>query len=84
MTRVMAKDLASKGITVNAVAPGPTGTEMFYKGKSEEVVRAVAGLSPFNRIGESEEIARAIGFMCGDGATWVTGQVLRANGGFAV
>ncbi|KAL9099207.1 MAG: hypothetical protein Q9163_005262 [Psora crenata] len=83
MTRVLAKDLASKNITVNAVAPGPTATELFYKGKSEQLVKTIAGFSPFNRIGEVDEIAQAIAFMCSPGCTWVTGQVLRANGGMS-
>ena len=41
MTRVLAKDLAKKGINVNAVAPGPTGTDMFYEGKSEQVLNLI-------------------------------------------
>lgn len=60
MTRVMSKDLASKGICVNAVAPGPTGTDLFYKGKSDQMLKAIAGFSPMGRIGKPEEIAEAI------------------------
>ncbi|KAL9124802.1 MAG: hypothetical protein Q9217_005910 [Psora testacea] len=84
MTRVLAKDLAKKNITVNAVAPGPTGTELFYKGKSEQLVKTIAGSSPFDRIGKPEEISQAIAFFCSDECGWVTGQTLRANGGMAV
>lgn len=50
-TRVFAKEIGSKGITVNAVLPGPVHTELFLKGKSEELVRQIAGLSVQNRIG---------------------------------
>ncbi|KAI4140158.1 MAG: hypothetical protein L6R39_005930 [Caloplaca ligustica] len=80
MNRVLAKDLARKGIAVNAVAPGPTGTELFYKGKSEEMLKMISAQSPFNRFGEPEELADAISFFCGSDSRWVSGQVLRVNG----
>jgi len=83
MTRVLSKDLAKRGISVNAIAPGPTGTELFYKGKSEQMLKMIAGFSPYNRIGTPEEIADAIVFLSGEGSTWVSGQILRANGGMA-
>ena len=83
MTRVMSKDLATKGICVNAVAPGPTGTELFYKGKPEQMLKMIAGFSPMGRIGTPEEIAEAIVWLSGGQSRWVTGQVLRANGGLA-
>lgn len=83
MTRVMSKDLLSKGICVNAVAPGPTGTELFYRGKSEQVLKMIAGLSPAGRIGKPEEIAEAIVWLCGASSSWVSGQVVKANGGVA-
>ncbi|KAI4172917.1 MAG: hypothetical protein LQ343_003325, partial [Gyalolechia ehrenbergii] len=66
MNRVMSKDVARKGITVNTVAPGPTGTELFYRGKSEQLLKMIAGQSPFNRFGEPEEIADAMAFLCGN------------------
>lgn len=83
MTRLFSKDLARKGISVNAVAPGPTGTELFYKGKSEQVLNTIAGMNPHGKIGEPEEIADAVVFLSGAGSRWVTGQVLRVNGGMA-
>ena len=83
MTRVLSKDLARKGISVNAVAPGPTGTELFFKGKSEQLLKMIAAGSPFNRIGEPEEIADAIAFLSGGDSRWVAGQVVKVNGGFA-
>ena len=81
MTRVMAKGLGPKQISVNAVAPGPTGTELFFKGKNEQVLKMIAGLSPMNRIGEPEEIAETIAYL--SGSRWVSGQVIRVNGGMA-
>lgn len=84
LVRVLSKDLqAKKGIRVNAVAPGPTGTELFYEGKSEQVLKMIAGMNPNNRIGTPEEVADAIVFLAGDGAKWVSGQTILVNGGHA-
>jgi len=83
MTRVLSKDLARKGIMVNCIAPGPTATELFMHGKSEQVLKMIAGFNPQGRIGTPEEVANATAFFAGDGATWVTGQTLRVNGGMA-
>ncbi|CAI7571498.1 unnamed protein product [Penicillium pancosmium] len=83
MARVMAKDLARKGILVNAVAPGPTTTELFLTGKPDQIIRAVASNSPFNRIGEPEEIAGVMAFLCGKDSSWMSGQILRVNGAMA-
>ncbi|CAD6569194.1 MAG: hypothetical protein ASARMPREDX12_002242 [Alectoria sarmentosa] len=83
MTRVMCKDLAPKGISVNAVAPGPTGTELFYRGKTEQMLKMVAGFSPMGRIGRPEEIAEAIVWLSSGSSSWISGQILRANGGMA-
>ncbi|MCJ1328395.1 hypothetical protein MMC10_005072 [Thelotrema lepadinum] len=83
MTRVMAKDLGRRGITVNAIAPGPTGTELFLKGKPEGVIKGIAAMNPFNRLGGPEEIAAAVMGVVGSGGGWINGQVLRVNGGMA-
>ncbi|KAL8865604.1 MAG: hypothetical protein Q9174_006801 [Haloplaca sp. 1 TL-2023] len=80
MLRVMAKDVARKGIIVNGISPGATGTELFYKGKSDELVKAIANQSPFSKLGEPEEIADATAFLCGDDSRWVSGQMIRVNG----
>ena len=82
-TRALAREVASRAITVNAVAPGPTGTDLFYKGKSEQLLKTIAGFNPFNRIGEPDEVAEAIVYLSGNGARWVNGQVLPVNGGMA-
>lgn len=84
MTRIMAKDLGSKGINVNCVAPGPTGTGLFLTGKSEQVLKQVGNLSPFGRIGEPDEVAEVFGFLSGPGASWITGQIIKVNGGMFV
>jgi 3-oxoacyl-[acyl-carrier protein] reductase len=81
MTHVLAKELAPRGITVNAVAPGPTETEMFLGGKSPEQLRAIAALNPFGRFGQPPEIAAAVAFLASPEASWVNGQILRVNGG---
>lgn len=84
MTRILAKDLGTKGINVNAVAPGPTGTDLFFNGKSEELVKTIASWNPFNRLGMPVDIARAITYFASEGGGWVNGQILRVNGGMTV
>jgi 3-oxoacyl-[acyl-carrier protein] reductase len=81
MTHVLAKELAPRGITVNAVAPGPTETEMFLGGKSPELLRAIAAANPFGRFGQPPEIAAVAAFLASPEASWVNGQILRVNGG---
>ncbi|KAK0734647.1 hypothetical protein B0T26DRAFT_689209 [Lasiosphaeria miniovina] len=80
LTRVLAKDLARRNITVNAVAPGPTATELFFDGKCEQLVSAIKAASPFNRLGEPAEIASVVAFLAGPESAWVSGQVIRVNG----
>ncbi|KAI4280030.1 MAG: hypothetical protein L6R38_004767 [Xanthoria sp. 2 TBL-2021] len=80
MTRVMAKDVARKGINLNTIAPGPTGTELFYKGKSQQLIDMIAGSSPFKKLGQPEEIADSIALLCGTDSRWISGQILYVNG----
>ncbi|KAI9334108.1 hypothetical protein BDR26DRAFT_867339 [Obelidium mucronatum] len=84
LSRVLAKDLGRNGITVNTVSPGPTGTELFLEGKSQDQVKFFAGLSPFNRLGQPEDIAGVVAFLCGKDSAWISGQNIRINGAFVV
>ncbi|KAH7312494.1 hypothetical protein B0I35DRAFT_452403 [Stachybotrys elegans] len=84
MTRVMSKGLAANGITVNCVAPGPTATELFFKGKPEAMINGIKAANPNNRLGEPDEIASVIKFLCSEDSSWVTGQTMLVNGGMAV
>jgi 3-oxoacyl-[acyl-carrier protein] reductase len=81
MTNIFAKELRGKNITVNAVAPGPTATDLFLNGKSDEQVAHLAKLAPLERLGEPIDIARVVSFLVGPEGGWVNGQTLRANGG---
>jgi 3-oxoacyl-[acyl-carrier protein] reductase len=81
MTHVLSKELRGRNITVNAVAPGPTGTDLFLKGKSKDLIDHYAKLSPLERLGLPEDIANAVAFLAGPDAGWINGQILRANGG---
>ena len=80
MTRLLAKDLGRKQILVSAVAPGPTATELFLRSKPEQVLNAIAGQSPFGRIGQPDEVAEAFLFFASPASRWVSGQILMVNG----
>ena len=83
LTRVFAKEVGSRGITVNAVLPGPTNTELFIKGKTQEQIDRLASLNAFNRLGEVDDIAKVIVFLAGDDAKWISGQTIGLNGAMA-
>lgn len=80
--RVLANELRGRNITVNAVAPGPTGTELFLKGKTDKLVNELAHLAPLERIGRPEDIASMVSFLSDPDGGWINAQVLRSNGGF--
>ncbi|BBN14475.1 hypothetical protein Mp_6g12040 [Marchantia polymorpha subsp. ruderalis] len=80
-SRVLAKEMAGKGITVNCIAPGPTATDMFYAGKSQEWIDSFIRSCPMGRLGEVQDIAPLVRFLVSPEAEWVNGQVIRANGG---
>jgi 3-oxoacyl-[acyl-carrier protein] reductase len=82
LVHVLANELRGRNITVNAVAPGPTGTELFLNGKSSEQVAELAKLAPLERLGEPEDIANVVSFLAGPDGGWMNSQVVRANGGF--
>lgn len=82
-TRVFAKELRGRNITVNAVAPGPIATDLFLNGKSDELVAQFAKMPPLERLGQPDDIANVVAFLAGPDAGWINGQILRANGGVA-
>jgi len=82
MTRQLAKEFGPKGITINAVAPGPVNTELFTVGKTAEQIDALSKMNAFSRLGEPQDIAKTVLFLTSEDAQWITGQTLRINGGF--
>jgi 3-oxoacyl-[acyl-carrier protein] reductase len=83
LVHVLANELRGRNITVNAVAPGPTATELFIKGKTEAQIEEFKKLNPLERLGQPEDIANLVSFLAGPDGGWINAQVLRANGGFA-
>lgn len=81
MSFVFGKELRGRNITVNCVAPGPTATDLFLDGKTEDQIKYLAGLSPLERLGNPEDIASTVSFLAGKDGQWVNAQVLRVNGG---
>jgi 3-oxoacyl-[acyl-carrier protein] reductase len=83
LVHVLANELRGRNITVNAVAPGPTGTDLFLKGKTDEQIKELRNLAPLERLGTPDDIARVVSFLAGPDGGWINSQVVRANGGFA-
>ncbi|WP_343658901.1 SDR family oxidoreductase [Chryseobacterium sp.] len=83
MSRIFAKEIGSRGINVNCVLPGPTGTDLFLNGKSEELIKQLASTNAFGRLGTPEDIAEVVVFLASDQAKWISGQSIGANGGMA-
>ena len=81
MTHILAKELGPRGVTVNAVAPGPIATELLFKGRSEALIQRLINDIPLGRLGLPEDIAQIVSFLAGPQSGWVNGQIIRANGG---
>jgi 3-oxoacyl-[acyl-carrier protein] reductase len=81
ITSILAKEMRGRDITVNAVAPGPTATDMFLTGKSPELIERFAKMTPLERLGTTADIAAVVSFLAGPDGGWVNGQTIRANGG---
>jgi 3-oxoacyl-[acyl-carrier protein] reductase len=83
LTRSLAREYASRGITVNAVAPGFVETEMTAH-LSDAAKQSIIDRTPLGRIGRPEEVAAAVVFLASEEASYITGQVVRVNGGMHV
>ena len=80
MTLILAREMRGKDVTVNAIAPGPTATDLFLDGKNDNEIEALAKVSPLERLGTPEDIAESVAFIAGPGR-WVNGQIIYVNGG---
>lgn len=83
LTKSLAREYASRSVTVNAVAPGFIDTDM-TSGLPDEAKKWILDHTPLGRIGKPEEVGAAVLFLCSDEASFITGQVLRVNGGMYV
>ncbi|TFK22727.1 NAD(P)-binding protein [Coprinopsis marcescibilis] len=84
ISRVLAKDMGARGITVNTISPGPIDSPLFREGKSQHIIDSIAKQSPFKRLGEPDDVAPIVAFLASQAAQWINGQNIRVDGGFAV
>ncbi len=83
LCKTLGQELARRGVTCNAVSPGPTSTSLFEEWRAEhpEQAEKLRRRIPAGRFGEPEEVAALVGFLCSDRAGYLTGQVISVNGG---
>jgi 3-oxoacyl-[acyl-carrier protein] reductase len=81
LTHILARELGPRQITVNVVSPGPTDTELFGQGKTEEEKQRLGQMAALGRLGQPQDIADMVAMLCSDDARWITGQNVRSNGG---
>ncbi|MFJ7098613.1 SDR family oxidoreductase [Streptomyces mirabilis] len=81
LTLILARELRGRDVTANAVAPGPTATDLFLDGKDEETIARLAAQPPLERLGTPSDIAEVVAFLASPAGHWINGQVIRANGG---
>jgi 3-oxoacyl-[acyl-carrier protein] reductase len=82
ITRILAKELGGRNITVNAVAPGSVDTALFRDGKTREQIQQIAQMTALGRIGHVRDIADVVAFLASNDARWISGQTLHVNGGY--
>ncbi|CUU55397.1 3-oxoacyl-[acyl-carrier protein] reductase [Parafrankia irregularis] len=81
LTLILARELRGRDVTVNAVAPGPTATDLFLHGKDEQTIARLAAQPPLERLGTPADIAGVVAFLASPAGHWVNGQNIRVNGG---
>ena len=81
LTRIFAREVGKRGITANAILPGPVDTELFRTGKTGADIERMAAMAALGRIGETDDIAQVVLFLVSDEGRWITGQAIGVNGG---
>ncbi|ANB15623.1 Sps19p [Sugiyamaella lignohabitans] len=83
-SRTAAKEYGAKGITVNTISPGPTETDLFINGNSDQSIGMIKNLTPAKRLGQPDDIAKVLAFIASPDSAWINGQTIKVNGGFVV
>ncbi|MGI5439012.1 SDR family oxidoreductase [Streptomyces shenzhenensis] len=78
---ILARELRGRDVTVNAVAPGPTVTDLFLEGRDQATIDRLASLAPLERLGTPADMAGVVSFLAGAEGRWINGQIIRVNGG---
>jgi 3-oxoacyl-[acyl-carrier protein] reductase len=84
LTAVIARELGDRAITVNVVSPGATDTDLLHATNPPEAIAQIAGFTALRRLGQPDDIANVVAFLAGPDGAWITGQNIRATGGFIV